>query len=600
MSGKPGYHGIILHIDLFGGKIEKAVVAPQDLDKFVGGRGLGMKILWDRLRKPGVDPLSPDNPLMFMPGPFSGLPVPSSSRTCVVTKSPMTSPAKSDYPCASTVSYANMGGFFGPEVRFAGYDGIVITGKATELCYVVIDDGKVEIREAKKFKGMRTDAFDKAILSELGDRRFKTVYIGPAGENLVQYASIIHTSGRAAGRGGVGCVMGSKNLKGIAVRGSGQPGVADHKRFLAALEKARLALKNSPRTKEWAEQGTARGIVANSNAGTEAVRNYREGTFLEADKIGAGAARRDVWVRDIACYCCPLACKKSGITRGKYGGIVHDGPEYETGVMLGSNLLISDMPGLLKAIYTIDDLGLDQISTGNVIGFLMEAYEKGMIDQKFLDGIDLKWGRVDATLAMIDKIASRNGVGDLASKGVKALSRQIGQGSQKFAVHVKGHELAAHNIQANPPRGLSYVTANRGACHLNGDNIAMQNTRAMLDTTGLCLFAALETALEESILALLSAITGREYDKTEFMKTGERVFNLEKLFNYREGFRREDDRLPDRFFEDAFTIGPKKGSVLVRDQFNAMLTQYYKDRGWDTETTKPGESKLKELGLDSV
>jgi aldehyde:ferredoxin oxidoreductase len=223
-----------------------------------------------------------------------------------------------------------------------------------------------------------------------------------------------------------------------------------------------------------------------------------------------------------------------------------------------------------------------------------------MIDQKFLDGIDLKWGRVDATLAMIDKIDSRDGVGDLASKGVKALSGQIGQGSEKFAIHVKGHELAAHNIQANPPRGLSYVTANRGACHLNGDNIAMQNTRAMLDSIGLCLFPTSEPALEGPKLSLLSAITGREYDKTEFMKTGERIFNLEKMFNYREGFRREDDRLPDRFFEDAFTIGLKKGAVLDRERFEAELTQYYKDRGWDPDTTKPNESKLKELGLDSI
>jgi aldehyde:ferredoxin oxidoreductase len=600
MSEKPGYHGVILNIDLSSGKIEKVALAAEDLDKFVGGRGLGMKILWDRLKKPGVDPLSPENPLIFMPGPLSGFPVPAASRTCVVTKSPMTSPVRSDYPCASTVSYSNMGGFFGPEVRFAGYDGIVITGKAKELCHVVIDDGKVEIRDAKKFKGMRTDAFDKAILKELRDRRFKTVYIGPAGENLVRYASIIHTSARAAGRGGVGCVMGSKNLKAIAVRGSGQPGVADHKRFLAALEKARLALRNSPFTKAMLEQGTARGIVQNSNAGTEAVRNYREGTFPEADKIGGDAAKRDVWVRNIACYCCPLACKKSGLTRGKYGGIVHDGPEYETGTMLGSNLLISDMAGMLKAIYNIDDLGLDQISTGNVIGFLMEAYEKGMIDQKFLDGIDLKWGRVDATLAMIDKIASRNGVGDLAANGVKAISRQIGQGSEKFAIHVKGHELAAHNIQANPPRGLCYVTANRGACHLNGDNIAMQNTRAMFDSIGLCLFPARETAMEEPMLSLLSAITGREYDKAGFSKTGERIFNLEKMFNYREGFLREDDRLPDRFFEDAFTIGPKKGAVLDRNQFDAMLTRYYKDRGWDPDTTKPGEPRLRQLGLDSI
>ena len=600
MSGKPGYHGILLEVDLSSGKVEKVPLSSEDLVKFIGGRGLGIKLLWDRLKKPGVDPLSPENPLIFLPGPFSGFPVPAASRTCVVTKSPMTSPVQSGYPFASTISYSNMGGFFGPEIRFAGYDAIVVTGKANEACFIVIDDQKVEIRDAKKFRGMRTDAFDRAILTELGDRRFKTCYIGPAGENLVRYASIINTAARAAGRGGVGCVMGSKNLKAIAVLGSGQPDVADHKRFLAALEKARLTLKNSPVTKLFLEQGTARAIVGNSNDGTEAVRNYREGTFTEADKIGGDAAKRDVWVKDIACYCCPIACKKSGLTRGKYGGIVHDGPEYETGTMLGSNLLISDMAGMLKAIYNVDDLGLDQISTGNVIGFLMEAYEKGMIDQKFLDGIDLKWGSVDGTLEMIEKIASRDGVGDLASKGVKALSRHIGQGSEKFAIHVKGHELAAHNIQANPPRGLCYVTANRGACHLNGNNIAMQNTRAMLDSIGLCFFAALEPALEESTLSLLSAITGREYDKTEFMKTGERFFNLEKLFNYREGFGRADDRLPDRFFEDAFTIGPKKGSVLNRDQFDAMLNQYYKDRGWDPETTRPGESKIKELGLDSI
>lgn len=445
MSGKPGYHGKILNIDLSTGKIETLPVPAEDFDKFVGGQGLGMKILWDRLKQPGVDPLSPDNLLMFMPGPFSGLPVPSSSRTCVVTKSPITSPVKSDHAHASTVTYSNMGGFFGPEVRFAGYDGIVITGKARVLSYVVIDDDKVEIREAAKFKGMRTDAFDRAFLAELGDRRFKTVYIGPAGENLVPYSSILHTAGRAAGRGGTGCVMGSKNLKAIAVRGSGQPTVADHKAFLAALENARRALNGSAFAKSWAEQGTARAIVGNSNAGTEAVRNYREGTFTEADKIGGDAARRDVWVKDIACYCCPLACKKSGMTKGKYGGVVHDGPEYETGVMLGSNLMISDMPGLLKAITTIDDLGLDQISTGNVIGFLMEAYERGLINRSFLDGIDLKWGSVDATLAMIEKIAAKEGVGALAAEGVRALSWHIGKGSEKFAIQVKGLELAAHN-----------------------------------------------------------------------------------------------------------------------------------------------------------
>ncbi|MEM2956660.1 MAG: aldehyde ferredoxin oxidoreductase family protein [Candidatus Pacearchaeota archaeon] len=600
MTKNYGYHGVILNIDLSTGKIEKTSIPEDDLIKFVGGRGLGVKVLWNHLKKPGVDPLSPENPLIFMIGPFSGFPVPSSSRTCVVTKSPITSPLRSTYPFASTLTYSNVGGFFGPELKFAGYDGIVITGKANELCYIVIDNNKVEIRDAKKFKGMRTDAFDKAIMTELKDKRFKTVYIGPAGENLVRYASILHTSARAAGRGGTGCIMGSKNLKAIAVKGSNQPAVANHKKFLDALEKARLALKNSPRTKTWIEYGTANYILLSSNAGTETVRNFREGTFPEAYKISAEAAKKDVWVRNIACLYCPLACKKSGRTKGKYKGIVHDGPEYETGTMLGSNLLISDMDGLLKIIYNVDDLGLDAISTGAVIGFLMESYEKGMIDQKFLNGIELKWGNVDATLKMIDKIAYRDGVGDLASKGVKALSQKIGQGSEKFAIHVKGLELAAHNIQANPPRALCYATANRGGCHLNGDNVEMQNFRAMIDSTGICLFAALDQSLEAPMLSLLSSITGVEYDKSAFLKTGERIFNLEKLFNYREGFRREDDWLPDRFFEDAFTIGPKKGAVLDRNKFRDMLTQYYKEREWDTETTKPSESKIKELELDKI
>lgn len=600
MSSVKGYYGRILYIDLSSGKIEKRTIPEEDLVKFIGGRGLGAKILWDYLKKPGIDPLSPENPLIFMTGPFSGFPVPSASRTCIVTKSPLTSPIRSAYPHASTITYSNIGGFFGPELRFAGYDGIVITGKANSLCYIVIDDERVEIRDAKKFRGMRTDAFDKKILEELKDRRYKTLYIGPAGENLVRYACIIHTSARAAGRGGVGCVMGSKNLKAIAVKGTNQPSVAHHKKFLVALEKARITLKNSPSTKYWRNYGTAGYIVRSSDQGTATVRNFREGTFPEAYKIGAEAARRDVWVRDTACLYCPLACKKSGRTKGKYGGIVHDGPEYETAVMLGTNLLISDMAGLLKIIYNVDDLGIDAISVGAVVGYLMEAYEKGMISMGFLDGLDLRWGSVDTTLKIIEKIAYREGVGDLASRGVKALSQKIGQGSEKFAIHVKGMELAAHNIQGNPPRALCYATSNRGGCHLNGDNAQSQNLRAMIDSTGVCLFPAMDNSYEELIISMLSAITGIDYDRAQFIKAGERIFNLEKLFNYREGFRREDDWLPDRFFDDAFTVGPKKGARLDRAKFRDMLTQYYRERGWDTETTKPKEAKLKELGLGNL
>ena len=603
----PGYYGVLLDINLTTGKVCKTPLSAEDTKMFIGGRGLGIKILWDRLKRPGINPLSPENPLMFMPGPFSGFPVPSASRTCVVTKSPCTSPIRSSHEFASTVSYSSMGGFFGPEIRFAGYDGIVITGKAASPVYVVIDDDRVEIKDAKKYWGMKTDAFDRQFIEELGDRRFRTCYIGPAGENLVSYSCIIHTAARAAGRG-TGCVMGSKNLKAIAVKGSRMPDVEDHEQFIARIEKTRKYFKGISTgtllTMFWKNDGMAKFLEKNSKKGILTVKNFREGTFLKADKIGAAAAKQKIWIRSSACYCCPLACKRGGVVRkGPYAGLVHDGPEYETGTMFGANLLVSDLEGLMKAIFDGDDYGLDIISTGNVIGFLMEAYEKGYIDKDILDGIDLKWGNVDAILEMIEKIAMRKGIGELASKGVKAVSQKIGKDSEKFAIHVKGLELAAWNVHAYPAKGISYTTSNRGACHHNGDDIDQQNFFAMIDCLGICSFATdrglrRSPGLDKDDFAnLLRAITGTEWTGDELMKAGERVFNLEKMFNYREGFRREDDKLPERFFEEPLTIGSEKGAVLNREEFNEMLDQYYRKRGWDPKTTKPDKSKLEELGL---
>jgi len=264
--------------------------------------------------------------------------------------------------------------------------------------------------------------------------------------------------------------------------------------------------------------------------------------------------------------------------------------------MLGANLMISDLKGILKCIYLADDMGIDAISLGNVIGFLMEAYDRGDIDRGFLDGIDLKWGDVDATLEMVQKIGKRQGIGDLASQGVKALSAEIGKDSARYAIHVKGHELAAWNIQADPFRAVCYVTANRGACHLNGGRISEQDNAAAVDCTGVCNFAA--GAYGKTLIPdLLSAITGGTWSETAYHQAGERAFNLEKMFNYREGFRREDDRLPNRFFEDPLTMGPKKGAVLERKSFEASMDQYYQERGWDPKTSRPKNDKLKALGL---
>lgn len=593
-----GYHGVILEIDLSKGKSMKRKIPPEDLTAYIGGRGLGMKLLWDQLQQPGIDPLSPENPLLFMAGPFSGFPVPSASRTCVVTKNPRTSPVRSEYTHASTIGYSNMGGFFGPEIRFAGYDGIMITGKASKPVYVTIEDDTVKIRDASKYWGMGTDSFDKTFKADLGDRRFESCYIGPAGENLVSYACIINTAARAAGRAGTGCVMGSKNLKAIAVKGSRAPGASDTAAFARELDESRNAFKGQDFTRNWREDGTAAALVRSSNAGTQAVKNYREGTFKGIKKIGAEAAKKNIWKHDFACYCCPLSCKKSGVvSSGRFEGLVHDGPEYETGTMMGADLMIDDMAGMLKLVYLADDYGIDTISAGNVIGFLMEAYEKKLVDKDFLDGIDLTWGNVDASIDMLKKITMREGIGDLAAGGVRPLSEKIGNSSDLFAIHVKGHELAAWNVHADPPRGISYVSSNRGACHLNGKDKESQDRTALYDSLGLCLFA--RAAYPEDRLArLMTAITGSQWTPGSLARAGERVFNLEKMFNYREGFRKRDDILPGRFYEQPLTVGPKKGAVLERDSFDSLLDEYYKKRGWSLKDTRPKKQKLRDLGLE--
>jgi aldehyde:ferredoxin oxidoreductase len=602
-ANMPGYCGAILEVNLTSGKIEKKPLNPVDVAAFGGGRGLGAKMLWDRLA-PGADALAPSTPLMFMPGPFSGFPVPCAARTCVVTKSPLTSPLHSSLPNASTLAYSNVGGFFAPELKFAGYDGIVVTGKAPVPAYLVINGDKVEIRDAKKYWGMRTDELDKRLPQDLGDKRFQSLYIGPAGEKLVRYANIMHTASRAAGRCGTGCVMGSKNLKAICVRGHGAPHAADLKAFMATYEDGIRAMMTHPEFASRGRYGTAAGITGNSERGAEAVRNYREGSMDGVEAIGGVASEKQYWVRNYSCFGCPIHCKKSGYVKdGPYAGVSHDGPEYESGSMLGANLLIKDLAGLLKTIYESDDYGVDFISAGNVIGFLMEAREKGHIDKAFLDGVDLKWGDVESTRTMLRKISYREGVGDLASQGVKAVAKAIGKGSDFYAIHVKGQELAGHNVQVQPPMGLSYATSNRGACHLSGRDIPQQDQRAALDSVGGCFFSAGSPGAGAFMTnshygGFLSAITGRACSDKDFALLGERVFNLEKMFNLREGFTGADDWLPERFFVEALTVGPKKGAVLKKDEFKTVLETFYRARGWDPATSRPTVERRKALGLE--
>jgi aldehyde:ferredoxin oxidoreductase len=596
-----GYYGKLLDINLTTGEIKKTEIPEEDIKRFIGGRGLGTKILWDKLPNPGVDPFSPENALLFMPGPFSGLPIPSSSRTCVVTKSPRTSAINAKYKHGSTVSYSNMGGFFGPEIKFAGYDGICVTGKADKPVYIKIENDKVELLDATKFWGMGTEELDNALVEELGGRKFESCYIGPAGENLVPMACILNTAARAAGRGGTGSVMGSKNLKAIAVKGTQSPKLGDHKKYLELLSKVRISFRddNKDSLKWWRYGGTANALESSSKNGTQAVKNYSEGTYEEIEKIGTEANREKVWKRDFACFSCALACKKSGIAKGSYSVMVHDGPEYETGTMLGANLLISDLTGLQKLIAVSDDYGIDIISVGNTIGFLMEAYEKGIIDKSDLDGMSLNWGDVQASLEMIRKISTKEGIGEQASKGVKYLAEHLGHDSHKFAIHVKGHELAAWNVPVHSDYwSITYATSNRGACHMNGGSPESQDLAALRDSIAACSFASSWYKEELSYSQFLSVITGLEWTEEDFAKAGTRIFTLEKMFNYREGFNIDDDILPPKFFENKFTVGDHKGAIVSRSEFIRNLRDYYKLRAWDTRTSKPKDETLKDLDLD--
>lgn len=602
---KPGFFGVLLDVDLTRGTVGQREVPAARSGAFLGGRGLGARLLWDLCPAPGVDPLGPDNPLMFLPGPLSGFPVPSASRTCIVTKSPCTSPATSPHPHASTVSYSNVGGFFGPEIRFAGWDGLLLRGQAPEPVVLVVDDDRVELRPAGDLWGLGTDAFERTLLARLGSHDFRVACIGPAGEAQCSRACILHTAARAAGRG-VGAVMGSKRLKGVAVRGSRMPTVQDHAAFLRRLEQARRrfeGLFGTVYSGVMRRGGTAQYLTLASARGLMAVRNYREGSFAGVDDIGARAARQQIWVRDSACRYCRLACKKSGQVRaGPHVHTVHDGPEYETGTMFGANLLIDDLGAVLAACTLGDDLGLDVISTGNTLGFLMEAREKGHADAAFLDGLDLRWGDAEAALALLGRIARREGAGDLCSRGTLAVSRALGPHTAPYAIHVKGMELAAHNVHANPARALGYATSNRGACHLSGDDKHHQDFVAAMDSTGVCLFAVsgggpMPGLRAADVAPLLEAITGEPWDEARFLRTGERVFTLERLFNLREGFGPADEVLPERFFTEPPTTGRAAGSVLDRAAFEAALRAWRTERGCDPDTGRPGAAKLDELGL---
>ena len=587
------------------------IVVPEELKQaYIGGKGFGAKLLSETV-PPGTDPLGPDNHLMFMTGPLTGTLAPA-MRGCVVTKSPLTGIFLDSY----------FGGSFSPEIKYAGYDGIVIKGAAKKPSYIWIDDDRVEIRDAKGLWGTDALASNRLIKEELGDESIKIAGIGQAGENLVGYALICCEFNRQAGRGGAGAVMGSKNLKAVAVRGTHPISVHDPEKFKQACETAFQELAQSPDVASFREVGTAGSVEFANETGLLPHKNYQNGTFSKASELGDKGQSKHLWLGSNACMGCPIHCSKIGAVRtGRYKGIVTDIVEYESAGLMGSNLDISDVRAVAHLVKLCDCYGMDSMSTGGVIGFAMEACEKGMIDSP--DSIEIKFGSVEAAEYLIHAIAQRReGLGDLLSRGVQSAAQKIGKKAEAIAVHTKGLETPAWGPRGVSGMGLAYMTTDRGGCHQRGFPagyelegewegkkidplspegkasmvIDLQNYSAGTDTLVKCDFGSYGISAS-TYAALFFAATGRQVTRETFMETGERIWNLTRLFNLAEGMDASKDTLPRRFVEEPLPDGPAKGHRITKKDMAYMKQEYYKIRGWDTHGV-PLDKTLKELRIE--
>ena len=450
------YQNALLHIDLSSSETRILELPEEIRDKYVGGKGFGARLLYDLL--PAKTPaLDPQNPLMFFTGPLTGTNAPS-MRGCGVTKSPLTHTFLDSY----------FGGFFAPEMKYAGYDGIIVTGKANEPCSLSIEDGEVRIEPARHLWGLDALETNAAIKAERNDPSVAVLSIGQAGENLVRFGLVSCEYNRQAGRGGAGAVMGSKNLKAVTAGGKGKIAVRDPQAFRDAVRDAQAELDASEDIQALIDSGTANAVGFANETGLLPSRNFSDGTYEEADKIDESAQSQHLWLKSAACMGCPIRCSKIGAVRsGRYTGTITDIVEYESAALIGSNLAISDIRSVAHLVKLCDRLGLDSMSTGGVIGFAIEAAQKGLIQAP--EGIDLEFGNVEAAEHLLRAIAHRQGeLGEILAQGVRRASERIGPESLDFANHVKGLESPAWGPRGAPGTGLAFMTADRGGCHQRG------------------------------------------------------------------------------------------------------------------------------------
>ncbi len=618
----PGFIGKIVQVDLSTDKVHEEDIKEEIFRKFLGGRGLAAKILLEDLDF-SVDPFDSSNIIVFATGPLTGTAFPGGGKHIVASKSPLT----------LKWGESTSGGFWGPELKFAGYDVLTIKGRASNPVFLWIHNGNVEIKDCEELWGLNVVQATKKI-RELTNKKARVACIGRAGENLVRYASIINDMNHASGRTGLGAVMGSKNLKAIAVFGDNRKiPIADPKKFNSLVAKAHDILRKSSTAQSLSNYGTSGGILSLNELGILPTKNFREGVFEGSEEISGERMAETIVVGKTTCMGCPIGCIRAvRITNGPYGDVTEEtgGPQYETIASFGSLLLNKDLKAIAKIHNLCNEYGLDTISAGVSIAFIIECFERGLVSIKETEGLRLEWGNPELIIRLIHLIAHRKGLGALLAEGVKRAAEKIGKGAEKYAMHVKGLEVPMHEPRGKKAVGLFYAVSSRGACHLaashdtafagkgipelgieggldrfsiKGKGLFVKNTEDLMgfcNSAVICRFTTAVLNPSENIpiwmiAQFLSAATGWDVTPKDLQIMGERAVNLTRIFNVRLGVTRKDDVLPPRFSEE-LSKGASKGQKITREDLEVMLEEYYEARGWNKNGI-PTKERLEMLDL---
>jgi len=596
----------LLRVDLTHGRLDREAVDPGIDRAFIGGRGLGAKLLYDE-NPPGIDPFDPENRLIIMTGPYTGTGGAYSGFFNVTTKSPLT----------GTILSSHSAGHWGARLRRTGIDGIVLRGRASTPQYLELSEEGVRLHEADLLRG--SDVYETTAQLQERHPDANIFTIGPAGERLVRFAAIMNEKHRAAGRGGAGAVMGSKHLKAIVVHGGRSVSAADPEALRLKFHEATELSRD--RMKALGEYGTPMVVGFTGTLGTIPTRNFQDGAFADYELISGEALRGEHFSRHVACFRCPTHCGKEFRATNGYA-VTTEGPEYETLALFGSNCGNANVDAIIMANDWCNRLGLDTITTANVVAFTLELAEKDVIGAREAEGLTLAWGNHPAIVELTRRIGYREGWARLLGEGTKRVAEILGPSAQRLIAHVKGLEMPAYDPRGAKGVALGYATSTRGACHLRASLHAyelfaktmdrttfegkaaavkqLQDNHAVVDSVVICKFAARNIYKNDfGLLAeLLNAAAARAYTADELALAGERIYNLEVLFNRREGFGRADDTLPEKCFADPIQTGPSAGQYVPRDQFEHALSEYYALRGWD-ESGMPTSETLERLGLAS-